>query len=107
MTPPQTNFELTIEKLVYGGEGLGRVDGRVVFQVKGFLNGNLHFRFMPDAIKALNIEAGRLLGWLRTHDEAAQELGCTVTEARRFFGSSQRLVPGSVRLLTAHAEAAS
>src|SRR6266852_526243 len=31
MTPPQTNFELTIEKLVYGGEGLGRVDGRVVF----------------------------------------------------------------------------
>jgi len=31
MTPPQTNFELTIEKLVYGGDGLGRVDGRVVF----------------------------------------------------------------------------
>jgi 23S rRNA (uracil1939-C5)-methyltransferase len=31
MAPPQTNFELTIEKLVYGGEGLGRVDGRVVF----------------------------------------------------------------------------
>jgi 23S rRNA (uracil1939-C5)-methyltransferase len=25
------DFELTIEKLVYGGEGLGRVDGRVVF----------------------------------------------------------------------------
>src|SRR5436309_4810037 len=31
MTPPQTNFELTIERLVYGGDGLGRVDGRVVF----------------------------------------------------------------------------
>ncbi len=26
----QTNFELTIEKLVYGGDALGRVDGRVV-----------------------------------------------------------------------------
>jgi 23S rRNA (uracil1939-C5)-methyltransferase len=31
MPEPQTNFELTIEKLVYGGEGLGRADGRVVF----------------------------------------------------------------------------
>jgi 23S rRNA (uracil1939-C5)-methyltransferase len=31
MAPPQTNLELTIEKLVYGGDGLSRVDGRVVF----------------------------------------------------------------------------
>src|SRR5258706_4306748 len=31
MAEPQTNFELTFEKLVYGGEGLGRVDGQVVF----------------------------------------------------------------------------
>ena len=31
MADPQTNFELTIEKLVYGGEGLGRVEGHVVF----------------------------------------------------------------------------
>jgi 23S rRNA (uracil1939-C5)-methyltransferase len=26
-----SNFELTVEKLVYGGDGLGRLDGRVVF----------------------------------------------------------------------------
>ena len=25
-----SNFELTVEKLVYGGDGLGRIDGRVV-----------------------------------------------------------------------------
>jgi 23S rRNA (uracil1939-C5)-methyltransferase len=31
MPEPQTNFELTIEKLIYGGEGLGRANGRVVF----------------------------------------------------------------------------
>ncbi len=30
MVDTETNFELTIEKLVYGGEGLGRADGRVV-----------------------------------------------------------------------------
>src|SRR5438128_12396771 len=26
-----SNFEVTVEKLVYGGDGLGRIDGRVVF----------------------------------------------------------------------------
>jgi 23S rRNA (uracil1939-C5)-methyltransferase len=31
MAEPRTEFELTIEKLVYGGDGLGRVEGRVVF----------------------------------------------------------------------------
>jgi len=31
MAEPRRDFELTIEKLVYGGEGLGRVEGRVVF----------------------------------------------------------------------------
>src|SRR5437879_998201 len=30
MAEPRREFELTIEKLVYGGEGLGRVEGRVV-----------------------------------------------------------------------------
>ena len=26
-----SNFEVTVEKLVYGGDGLARLDGRVVF----------------------------------------------------------------------------
>ena len=30
MAESQTNFEVTIEKLVYGGEGLARINGRVV-----------------------------------------------------------------------------
>lgn len=31
MAESETNFEVTVEKLVYGGDGLARVDGRVVF----------------------------------------------------------------------------
>jgi 23S rRNA (uracil1939-C5)-methyltransferase len=31
VTPIVSNFEVTVEKLVYGGDGLGRLDGRVVF----------------------------------------------------------------------------
>lgn len=74
-------------------------DGRTLFEVRAFMNGNMHFRFAPDAIKALNIEAGRLLGWLRTREDAVTELGCTTDEAARFFGANQQLVPGAVKLL--------
>ena len=31
VTPILSNFEVTVEKLVYGGDGLARLDGRVVF----------------------------------------------------------------------------
>src|SRR6202171_2918632 len=31
MAESQTNFEVTVEQLVYGGEGLARLDGRVIF----------------------------------------------------------------------------
>lgn len=78
-----------------------QVSARVLFQVKGFKNGNLHFRFMPDAIKAINVEAGRLLGWLRSADEAASELGITKEEATRFFFSSKTIAPSSIKLLNA------
>jgi hypothetical protein len=61
-----------------------------------FLNGNLHFRFRPEAIKALNVEAGRLLGWLRSPAEAVAELGYTPEEVARSFGVNHRLMLGSV-----------
>jgi hypothetical protein len=68
-----------------------RDSGKTLFQAKSFLNGNVHLRFMPEAIRCLNVEAGRLLGWLRGPDEAVAETGCSEEEARRWFGSNLRL----------------
>lgn len=76
-------------------------DGRVLFQAKAFINGNVHFRFLPEAIKVLNIEAGRLLGWLNEPADVEREMGVPLAEARALFGSNQQLGPASVRLLTA------
>jgi predicted RNA methylase len=76
-------------------------DGRVVFQVKAYLNGNVHVRMLPDAIKALNVEAGRLLGWLHGPDDVERELGYSADEARAFFGSNRQLTAGSVKMLAA------
>ena len=70
-----------------------------LFQVKAHKNGNLHFRFMPEAIKALNVEAGRLLGWLKSPADVARELGYTPEESQRYFGSNLAITPSSIKLL--------
>jgi hypothetical protein len=71
----------------------------ILFQVKAHKNGNLHFRFLPDAIKSLNVEAGRLLGWLNEPEEVVKELGYTKEEAERFFSCTRLITAGSARLL--------
>lgn len=72
---------------------------KVLFQVKAHLNGNLHFRFMPDAIKALNINAARLLKWVRTEADVVNEMGYTAAEAKKYFNRNIRILPDSVKLL--------
>lgn len=75
-------------------------DGRVLFQVKAFINGNLHVRIMPEAIKTLNVEAGRLLGWLHGPDDVERELGYSAEDARALFGANRYLPVSTVRQLT-------
>lgn len=74
--------------------------GEVLMQAKAFMNGNVHWRFMPEAIKALNVEAGRLLGWIHTPDDVVAELGYTPEEAERLFMSSAKILPSSIKLLS-------
>lgn len=76
-------------------------DSETLFQVKAFQNGNIHLRFMPDAIKALNIEAGRLLGWIRNKRDVVTELGYSETDADKYFNSSRTLGASSLKALTA------
>lgn len=76
-------------------------DGDILFQVKAYKNGNLHWRFMPDAIRRLNVEAGRLLGWLRSPSDVVEQLGYSAKEAAACFGSSFRIAPSNLKLLSA------
>lgn len=71
----------------------------ILFQVKAYMNGNLHFRFMPEAIKALNIEAGRLLKWVRSKEDVVRELGYTQDDAEKYFKRNTHILPGSIKLL--------
>ena len=76
------------------------VDGRreVLFEVRAHLNRNVHIRLNQRFAMALNVEVGRLRGWVKSGAEAAEELGDP--EAAKFFGTNLQL-GGSTSLLLA------
>jgi hypothetical protein len=68
-----------------------------LLEVRAFLNGNLHLRMNQKFALALNVEYGRLKGWLKSGAEAADEL-CD-KNAAQFFGKHLQLCPGHLPLL--------
>ncbi len=69
-----------------------------LFDVRAFKNGNLHLRFNKRFMLALNVEFGRLKGWINTPAEAADEL--RDPDAAQFFNTLHQL-PTSPQLLLA------
>jgi len=47
---------------------------QTLFSVRAFGNGNMHFKFSQRFILALNVEHGRLKGWIKTPAQAAEEM---------------------------------
>jgi predicted RNA methylase len=82
----------------YTFEGTDR-KGRpcVLYDVRAFLNGNLHLRLHKSLILALNVEHGRLKGWLRSRAEAVEELGDLA--AAEYFLSNMRLTSSNLQML--------
>jgi len=87
-----------------GWQDFHNADGDIVFQVKGYKNGNVHLRVLPAAMMALNIEAARLLGWINTPDDVEREMGYSAADAWALFGCNRQLSVASVRLLTGAAD---
>ena len=59
--------------------------------VKAFKNRNIHIKFNQDFIRTLNVEFGRLKGWLTNHIQASEELNIPVEQTEQFFKSNYRL----------------
>jgi hypothetical protein len=73
----------------------------ILFQTKAYLNGNMHFRFMPEAIKALNIEAARILKWVRTAQEVVEEMGYTPADVKKYWKGNIQITANNLPLLGA------
>jgi len=64
-------------------------NGDPLMEVKAFKNGNLHIKFNQDFIKKLNVEFGRLKGWIKTPEDANNEMN--MRDASRHFKSIKKI----------------
>ena len=74
-----------------------------LFRVRAFLNRNMHIQFHPEFIHALNVQHGKLKGWLRDDAHAAEELEISVETARKHFASNYRLTGAFLKLVSSAA----
>jgi len=76
-------------------------ESNVFAEVRVYKKGTIHFKFCKEFMKAFNIEAGRLLGWLTSPQEAARELEIEPEECLKYFKSNISLDRSNINLLTA------
>jgi hypothetical protein len=72
-----------------------------LFEVRAFKNGNFHVRLNQQFALALNVEHGRIQGWISTPAEAAEEL--KDPQAAKYFNTHYALPSCSNTLLLAAA----
>jgi len=68
-------------------------------EARAYLNGNLHLRLAKSFILALNVEHGRLKGWLHSREEAVEEL--KDKDAAQYFNSNALIGSNPMLLLGA------
>ena len=73
--------------------------GTPIMEVRAFKNGNIHIKLDQDFMRAFNVEAARLFGWIKSPKEAAEEMGCTEGQAERAFRTNLQIT--TVPLLSA------
>lgn len=85
-------YVYTYKRPLTGEEG-------VLFEVKAFQNQNLHFRFGQGFMLAINLEVGRLLGWIHSAEEASEELGEDIDVVKQYIGTNFQLTGDTTLLL--------
>jgi hypothetical protein len=69
-------------------------DGKPLVAVRAFQNGNMHLHFNQKFMLAINVEAGRLLKWIRNPAEAVEEMQVTGDEAKQVEAFLGQVQPG-------------
>ena len=62
-----------------------------LFEAKAYKNGNLHLKFNQAFMCRLNVEFGRLKGWIKSPKQAAEDLDITIQEASESFNKNLKL----------------
>lgn len=85
-------YQYKIGNEYYHHDGVSS-DDDIFTTVVGHKNGNIHFQLNQIFMKKFNLEAGRLKGWLKTPQEAAEELDMSLEEASSYWKTNFTLLP--------------
>ena len=70
-----------------------------LMEVKCYKNGNVHIKPNKEFIKKLNIEMGRLMGWVKSPQEASEELDIPINEVNKYYNCNRKLLKNDIELL--------
>lgn len=71
-----------------------------LMKVRAFYNGNLHIQFNQAFMGRLNVEFGRLKGWIQSPTEATQEMDINMRDAATAFRSNLKMAASKIQSLT-------
>ncbi|KLV03548.1 hypothetical protein ABT56_19160 [Photobacterium aquae] len=72
----------------------------VLFEARAFKNGSIHIKFNQNFMMAMNVEFGRLKGWLKSKEDVIMEMNDIPVEfVAQVFGKNLQLTNKSSRLL--------
>ena len=96
---PSDFFWESNKKYVFNCTNMRTSEDVVLMEVKAFKNGNLHFKINSDFMCQLNVEFGRLKGWVKSKQQAAEELDESIEVVEQHFSSALQLEPSSLKQL--------
>jgi len=77
-------------------------NGKTFMKARSFKNGNIHLKMNRDFMKAFNLQAGRLLGWLQNPEHAAKETGYSAATCKKYLTPTlMQIAPRQLPMLTA------
>ncbi|MDK8465762.1 DUF4942 domain-containing protein [Marinobacter sp. SS13-12] len=76
----------------------------VAFEAKAYKKGTIHLKVNQRLMCRLNVEFGRLKGWVRNAHEAAEEMDISVVQAQAAFNANLRLGQDALLALSAPAD---
>jgi predicted RNA methylase len=71
----------------------------ILMNIKAYKNGNIHCKFNKKFIKKLNIEAGRLNNWIKSPEEASEEMNIPLKEVKELYNTNLQLTLSNIKLL--------
>ena len=91
-------YQYKIKGNYYHGK-LIKLKSDLLLEAKAYKNGNLHLKINRELLSAINIEASRLLGWIKKPQDATDEFEIDIKTAQKYFNCNEKITNSILNIL--------